>query len=352
MINFICRRYVNILFPRTTKEALFRAYNFLVSKLPRRQTYPKYLGLCLTTRCNLRCSICDRTDFQTSDLEFSNLVKLKNPIQRAQMIDLTGWGEAILYRKYADVVAYIFSLNGRRRLISQTSNGMMAHKYAGLLRGRLQRFVVSLNAATPETYNREMKGGDFDKTISSLQEFMSKITSEDRNTVKLHFVTHVNNYREMPLFVELAKSLGVTQVSYGQYLCSRPEFEKNTLLNIKNEYNDMLTEVDKASKKFKVEVFYRRFGENLGLFPEYCRFPFDWCFVLTSGDITPCCYFGDLTMGNIFDNTFEAVWFGETMQKLRKSRYLPSCSFCAPFHSFDNPHCHFTARYNLKKQAS
>ncbi len=350
MINFPGRRYVNILLPRRTKEDLFRTYNFIVSKLPKKAAYPKYFALCLTTRCNLRCSICDRTDFQTSDMDFNNLAKLKNPIQHAKTIDPTGWGEAILYQKYADVIAYIFSLNGRRKLISQTSNGLMAAKYAELLRGRLQRFVISLNAATPETYNREMKGGDFNKTISSIQTFMSKITNEDRKTVELHFVTHVNNYREMPLFVELAKSLNVEQISYGQYMCSSLETEKNTLLNIKSEYNDMLTKVDEASKIFKVEVFYRKFGENLGLTSDNCRFPFDRCFVDTNGDIVPCCYLGNTFIGNVFDNDFESVWFGEEIQKLRKSRYLPSCSLCAPYHSFDNPCCHFASRYNLKRR--
>lgn len=350
MISFPGRRYVNLLLPRKTKEDLFRIYNFVVSKLPKREAYPKYLSLSLTTRCNLRCTICDRTDFQTSDMDFENIVKLKKPIKHAKMIDLTGWGEAILYRKYADVVAYIFSLNNRRKLISQTSNGVMVDKYAELVRGRLERFVISLNAATPETYNREMKGGDFNKTISSIQTFMSKITSEDRKTVKLHFVTHVNNYREIPLFVELAKSLNVEQVSYGQYMCNSLDTEQNTLLNIKSEYNTMLTKVDEASKKFKVEVFYRRFGENLGLTSDNCRFPFDWCYVDTNGDIVPCCYLGNIIMGNVFDNDFESVWFGEEIQKLRKSRYLPSCSFCAPFQSFDNRCCHFASRYNLKKR--
>jgi MoaA/NifB/PqqE/SkfB family radical SAM enzyme len=283
-------------------------------------------------------------------MHFDNLVKLENPIKQAKMIDLTGWGEAILYEKYSDVIAYIFSLNDKRKLISQTSNGVLVHKYAELIRGRLQRFVISLNAATPETYNREMKGGDFNKTISSVQTFMSKITSDDRKTVRLHFVTHVHNYREMPLFVELANSLNVKQVSYGQYMCNSIDTERNTLLNIKTEYNNILTKVDEASKKFRVEVFYRRFGENLGLSSDNCRFPFDWCFLYPSGDITPCCYLGDIIMGNVFDNSFESVWFGEKMQKLRKSRYLLSCSFCAPFQSFDTPQCHFTAKYNLRKR--
>ncbi len=349
MINFPGRSYINILLPRKTKEDLFRKYNYIVSKFPKRQTYPKYLSINLTTRCNLRCSICDRTNYQTTNMDFNNLVKLKNPIKFARMIDLTGWGEAILYQKYSDVVTYIFSLNKRTKLISQTSNGVLAHKYADLMRGRLQRFVISLNAATPDTYNKEMKGGNFSTTIKNIQAFMSKITNMDRKTVKLHFVAHLNNYKEMPLFVELADSLGIKQVSYGQYMCSNLETEQLTLLNIKSEYNDILAKVDEASKQYRVEVFYRRFGENLGLSPVNCRFPFDWCYVSTSGDLTPCCYLGDLAMGNVFDNTFESVWFGEEIQRLRKSRYLPSCSFCAPFHPFDNPSCHFTSRYNVIK---
>lgn len=350
MISFPGRRYINILLSRKTKEHLFRLYNLVNSKFPKRQTYPKYLALNLTTRCNLRCTICDRTDFQTSDMDIKDLVKLKNPIQHAKMIDLTGWGEAILYKEYSDVIAFIFSLNDRRKLISQTSNGVSVHKYAEFIKGRLRRFVISLNAASTETYNREMKGGDFNKTISSIQTFMSKIANEDRKCVRLHFVTHLNNYEEMPLFVELANSLNVTQVSFGQYMCNSLDTEKNTLLNIKNEYNYILTKVDEASRKFKVEVIYRRFGENLGLSSDSCRFPFDWCFLYPNGDITPCCYLGDITMGNVFDDSFESVWFGEKMQKLRKSRYLLSCSFCAPFQSFDNPHSHFTAKYNLKKE--
>lgn len=361
MINFPGRKSISLLLSRKTKENLFRIYNLLnrkysgilnnpvIYKNPNKLNYPKYLAICLTTCCNLRCTICDREGFINSDMDFENIFGLKNPIKYAKMIDLTGWGEAILYPKYADVVEYIFSINNKKKLISQTTNGVMAHKYGDLLRGRLQRLVISLNAATSETYNREMRGGNFNKTISSVGEFLSRLTNEDKKVVRLHFVVHTRNYKEMPLFVELSKSLNVTQVSFGQYMSNGPDTEQDTLLNIRSQYNDILKKVDEASEKFRVEVFYRRFGENLGLSPNNCMFPYEWCFVLPNGDITPCCYLGDISMGNVFNNSFESVWFGKNMQKIRKSRYLPSCSLCAPFHPFDNPACHFTARYNLKR---
>jgi MoaA/NifB/PqqE/SkfB family radical SAM enzyme len=225
----------------------------------------------------------------------------------------------------------------------------MVDRYADLLRGRINQLVISLNAATQETYNREMKGGDFNKTISNVKILMSKLTNEDKKSVKMHFVVHARNYAEMPLFVELAKSLNIRQVSFGQYMSNGPDTEQDTLLNVRSQYNDILKKVDEASRKYGVEVLYRRFGENLGLSNKNCMFPYEWCFVLTDGEVKPCCYLGDIYVGNVFNSSFEHVWFGNAMQMLRKSRYLPACLACAPFHSFDNPACHFTSRYNLQK---
>ncbi len=362
MIRIPGRRLVNIFLPRKTKETLFKSFNSTLSlynrvryrpfmyKKPSRLGYPKNLSITLTTHCNIRCVICElRKGFKASHMDFENIFKLENPIRYANTIDLTGWGEAILYPKYKEVIEYIYSINSNRKLIAQTTNGCVLHKYMPMLKGRLKRLVISLNAATPETYNREMRGGDFTKTIANVKSSLSELTDEDRKVTKLHFVVHVNNYKEMPLFVELAKSLNVTQVSFGQYMTSGPETQQNTLLNIKEEYNDTVKKAEEVSKKYGVEVFYRRFGEKLGLSTKNCMFPYGWCYIGANGDISPCCYLGDHFIGNVFEDNFESVWFGGQMQKLRRSRYLPQCDFCAAFHSFDNPETHCTSRYNISK---
>ena len=361
MISLPGQRFFNLLLSREIKERAFRLYNTSIQthckaltiafklKKANRVSYPENLAISLTTRCNLRCSICDRSNFIPEDMNFDNLFKLRDAIKYAKMIDLTGWGEAILYPKYADTLKYIFSLNKKKRIISQTMNGTFAAQYGDLLRGRLQRLVISLNAAKGSTYNKEMKGADFKKTIRQVEEFLKKLTTEDLKRARLHFVAHKNNYVEMPLFVELARSMNVSQVSFGHYLSNGPDTEKMSLLNIRKEYNDSLKTVEQTSKKYGVEVFYRRFGENLGLSPNNCMFPYNWCFILPNGDMTPCCYLGDINMGNVFRDGFEQVWFGERIQKLRKTRFLPACSMCAPFHPFDSESSHFTARYNIER---
>ena len=40
---------------------------------------------------------------------------------------------------------------------------------------------------------------------------------------------------------------------------------------------------------------------------------------------------------------FEAVWFSDIMNNLRKSRFLPPCKVCAPFNPFDDETTHISA---------
>jgi len=360
MDNFPGRKFLNIVLQRRTKVSLIRTYMYLMNAYnnvryvpirycyPNLLSYPKFLSIFLTTRCNLRCTICDRTNFKTSDMDFEDIYKLRNPIRHAKTIDLTGWGEAILYPQYEDVIKYILSINNKKKLIYQTTNGT-SDRYGDLLRGRLQGLVISLNAATPDTYEREMKGGNFEKTISSVKSLLSKLTEDDRKAVILHFVAHKNNYKELPKFIELAKSLHVTQVTIGHFLANGSNTESNTVICIQNDYNDILEKVEEASKELGIEVFYRKFGENYELSPKNCAYPYRSCFVMTDGEVTPCCSLGDKTFGNAFKNSFESVWFGKMLQMLRKSRNLPECSVCSVFQSFDKFETHLTPRYNQER---
>jgi len=63
----------------------------------RRYKYPRIVYIFLTTRCNLRCFICRRENFKSEELEFNNILKLEKAIRYADTIDLTGWGECLIY---------------------------------------------------------------------------------------------------------------------------------------------------------------------------------------------------------------------------------------------------------------
>jgi len=348
MINFPGRKLVSFYLTRRQKEFLFRSYNKLFTRESTQLKYPDNLSIALTTYCNLRCRFCDRADFKASHMSLENLYKLKLPISHAKVIDLTGWGEAILYKNYANAVDFILKNNDRKQIIAQTSNGTLCNRYSDILRGRINRFVISLNSASKRTYEKEMERGDFNKTLKSVESFMASISPSDRKNVKLHFVTYTENYKEMPAFVKLASDLGVPTVSFGQLLSNGTHEDEFVLMNIKDEYNELLNEVEENGKKHKVEVLYRRFGEDLGLNPAKCMVPFNDVYIRVDGEIAPCCYFGDKSFGNVFEDDFDKVWFSNSgpLADIRKSRSLPECGVCAPYHDFEDIKVHRTARYN------
>ena len=312
----------------------------------RRRLYPSLISIFLTTRCNLRCFICRREGFKGEDLRFENLYKLEEAIRYARVIDLTGWGEPLLYPRFEDVLRYIYSLNGRQDLIQITSNGTrLSEQIAGLLSGHLKLLTVSLNAATAETYNRDMKHGDFKDTLSHIRTFLSGLKVADRRKIRLHFVAHTENFREVPAFVILANDLGIPAVSIGQYLASNAEHSQYTLLQVKDEYNALIDRAEDLGKELGVQVSARRFFTEHVPSLQECLSPFEECYIQVNGDVSPCCYCGSYRMGNVYETSFEEVWFGEAYRRLRERRYLEACQKCAPFIPLDDCEAHFTAYF-------
>jgi MoaA/NifB/PqqE/SkfB family radical SAM enzyme len=313
--------------------------------------YPKVLSLCLTTRCNLRCFICRRENIKVQDLEFANLTKLKNAIRHASTIDLTGWGECLVYPKFEDVLGYIFSLNARDNLIQVTSNGtLLSRRLAGLLAERLRRVTISLNAAKEDTYNREMQHGDFGKTMRNVRDFLSGFEEKDRKKVLFHFVAHNGNFREIPEYVRLARETGVSSVTIGQYLVGIEEHHPYSLLNAREEYNVVIADAEALGRELGVTLFARRFFAEQTSAGVECNDPYDACFVEVDGRVGPCCFCGTYRIGNVFESGFESVWFGEEYRRLRKRRFLPACRSCSPFIPFDDPGAHFTAYLKEKTE--
>jgi radical SAM protein with 4Fe4S-binding SPASM domain len=313
--------------------------------------FPEVLAISLTTQCNLRCFICRREDFQPESLDFENLKKLETPIRYAKTIDLTGWGEPFTYPRFREVLEYLFSLNSGE-IIGLTTNGTrLSEEHARLLSGHLSYFVISLNAATRATYERDMKHGCFEATLSAIRSFVSALDASDRLKLNLHMVVHTENYREIPDFVVLAHELTVPTVSVGQYLVGISDHSRYSLLHIREEYNRVVEEARVLGGKLGVRVHARQFFGETGLPWAECVSPFTECFILPNGEVHPCCFCGNsVSMGNAYERGFEAVWFGNEYQRLRKRRSLPACSVCPPLLSFDCVQTHFTADLKLSHE--
>ena len=78
--------------------------------------------------------------------------------------------------------------------------------------------TISIDAATPETYAVNRRGGDFARLLERLA-FISELrASGPLEYLEIHMTVQANNYKEMPEFVELGRRYNCDRVSFHQML--------------------------------------------------------------------------------------------------------------------------------------
>ena len=73
---------------------------------------------------------------------------------------------------------------------------------------KISSVIVSLNAATKETYDKFVIGGNYELVIKNLKYLKEKMKSGTCNCVIISFVITSINYKEIPEFIQFAKENG------------------------------------------------------------------------------------------------------------------------------------------------
>lgn len=339
--------------------------------------HPRKLTIALTDLCNLKCFICWRDEFEQSreskgvHFDIARLHHLENAIRHAEMISLTGFGESFLHPHLHEALDYIYAVNPRDNLIMLISNGTaLSHAHGRKLGGRLRELVVSLNAANPEDYQRDMHPAanaldylgrpdprvrqekldgaglsQFEKTCGKIREFLRGLDPADRPKVRLHYVVHGQNIDEMSEFVMVAKELGASTVGFNHYMVTQESRIEYSLFLHQAAYNESLLRAQNLGRSIGIRVDGVAFGSQRQLAYDKelnCTSPFDEAIVSPQGGVAPCCHAGDeLPLGQAFDTGFDAVWFGQKYRMLREERYLDGCQTCNQYRTIDDPDVHF-----------
>jgi MoaA/NifB/PqqE/SkfB family radical SAM enzyme len=321
----------------------------------KRYTYPAFLSIALSSHCNAACFFCRDTDYKGRTVDWDDLAKLGSAIRHARSIDLTGWGEPFFYPRFEEFLEHIASINPSSQLITVTTNGsFLSEKWGRVLRGKVNRLVISINAGSERTYEDQMryknKRFTLSETIHNIKAFQAELTEEDRKRLMLHMVANTGNFREISAVTHLAADLKIPQVSVGNFICADEAHLDKTLWTVKEEYNAELARAMELGLGVGVIVSGRKFftNENEVAGAEKCVAPFEQCFVEMPGSVAPCCFMGQARMGNVYDEGFEAIWFGDLFTKLRRARYLPACQVCTVFTPFDDPIAHMSAFLTTK----
>ncbi len=209
------------------------------------------MRISITQQCNLNCFYChhegereNNGHMKPSEIERIAQIASKVGIEK---LKITG-GEPLLRK---DVVEIVKRTAKYMNEVSMTTNGVLLQEYAWELKGAgLSRVNVSLDAFTPETYERIANKNAFHGVNKGVKAAMDA----GLNPVKLNMVVlkGINEHDIQPA-IEYASGIGAI-LQLIEFESNREEAQNNTF----NRHHYNLSAVEKKLENMASEVRQRR----------------------------------------------------------------------------------------------
>jgi radical SAM protein with 4Fe4S-binding SPASM domain len=296
--------------------------------LEREETFVPHLEFELNYSCNLRCPMCTWAVEKFSDrkkdwMPFESFERIlaEAVASGTKSVRLCYVNEPLIRSDIDQFVRRCAELGVVDILI--TSNGTLLTKAMSrkLIEAGLTKLNVSLDAVTAETYDKIRVGGDFNKTLANIEDFLEIRLEMGRKLPKLRvtFCRTKLNEHEHQAFIDYWK-------------------DKADSLGIQNAMNPF------AEGRFKddsrKDLFFLEGHKPPAKYR--CQEPFKRMTVRGNGDVIGCCSLGatNLVVGDWRRNTLTEIWNGEKMRELRRmhksGEYYrnPICKACVENISF------------------
>lgn len=171
--------------------------------------------------CNLSCPSCRTRLLIAGSKEQARLDALLEAavmplLREARTVKITGSGDPFGSKHFRDVLDRLRAPEFANLMLELQTNGILLDESAWTrfeLDRRVDSIWISLDAATPETYARIRRGGDFDRLMANLAFVADKRRQGRFGYLRLDYVVQAGNFREIPAFVEIARSFGADAVS-------------------------------------------------------------------------------------------------------------------------------------------
>ena len=294
--------------------------------------WPDMIQIMLTTRCNIRCKMCDvwKMEYpeEMTTAEVSDLIRQAVALG-VQTIYFTG-GEALLRPDIIPLIKLAASFNV---ITTINTNGILIDDVMAreLVSSGLHDVTISLDGASAQTHDYIRGKGVFEKAMQAF-EHLQRAKNEckrDDFAIGSTCVITKHNLQELPALAELVHSRGGNYIAYQPLVnngYARWETECNSKLWVGEEDIPQLEECFRALDRLKEKKIregmsidfmaektiqhYRRQHRVNTCFAGYNRF-----FINPKGDISFVCY---ESFGNVRTGTLRDAWLSEKAYELRK----------------------------------
>jgi radical SAM protein with 4Fe4S-binding SPASM domain len=173
------------------------------------ESWPRIWKATASTFCNLDCIMCyqDRADLRALPETFFQQMEMLYPFM--QEVEMVG-GEPFAIKRLRTLMSEFPVERYPDARFALVSNGTVHdEKTIGVVRRlNVSWMAISVDAATPATYARIRRGGNFENTMAGIRKWIA-LGMQKGFAVHLAFCVMRDNVKEMPAFASLAGELGV-----------------------------------------------------------------------------------------------------------------------------------------------
>jgi MoaA/NifB/PqqE/SkfB family radical SAM enzyme len=286
---------------------------------------PRYIGLEVTDRCNLRCPMCHfhgRKSWSESaakgDMRLE-VIDLLAPVMRtAHVVWLRGPGEPLLLDGFFDYVDKCHEYNPDIHVQTVSNGTLLSERNARLL---VEKHVHTIEFSIDGTIQYGHVGGGAD--VDRVKEHVRRLVRLKReyNVAEPHinvsFVAMRDNLCELPGLIEFAAEIGAKVRIQPLFPASEAQRDQNILRHLDYTLR-ILDECKSKAERLGVVIIDKDLADSLAQLPGKCEMPNDWLWVTPDGVLAPCCH-GLTIERSIYEENLSVaeVWNSSTMCRLR-----------------------------------
>lgn len=317
-------------------------------------SYPCLLQIEASTRCNLRCRMCQREssifDEPQKDMSMDTFSKIVPVFPYICQSSIFGIGEPLLNRNFnkmftslrENLVDVLFYTNGM--LITEKMSKVWVER-------GLRDIIFSLDGTSAAKVEDLRKGLSFEKVLDKIRMInrYKELYHKRLPNIRVSYTAMKSNIKELPDMVRLSKELGAGKIIVTFMVAFIEEFRQESLYYHQELTNKVFKEAILLGKKLGVDVqvpgFFSLSKEKGAAQRGPCLEPWTSSYIFHDGKVRPCC-FTDQIMGDLKKQSFEEIWNGEPYQRLRKTVNTKNppfeCSRChfVKYQAVDNKKTH------------
>ncbi len=303
---------------------------------------PQTIEIEITTRCALRCKMCEHTYWKQlpQEISFEKFKSIIDQLPRLKWIGLTGIGDSFSHKDFINMLSYVKKKNIYVELFDTFFN-LNEEKAKALVDLKIDKMIASIDGATKETYEKIRLGSDFQKIVTNVKNLINikKARKAYFPEMSFHFIASALNLHEMEKYVDFVNALvegEAVEIFFTKLLHPFEEIQQIAV----DIPEDIIKKVEIKGKALNQII---RWNVNVPAQKQAIRNCSAWMipFVFASGQVVPCCAGNEAnqrdfqiktSLGNVFKDKFSTIWQSDKYQQFRKDIFnnkvpIP-CKFC------------------------